>query len=59
MTYKILYIDDQDTSSRQKDFEGLGFEVITHKPTNDFKEINSELILEILKTVELNTTGNI
>jgi hypothetical protein len=39
MTYKILYIDDQDTSSRQKDFEGLGFEVITHKPTNDFKEI--------------------
>lgn len=39
MTYKILYIDDQDTSSRQKDFQGLGFEVITHKPTNDFKEI--------------------
>ncbi|WP_281846458.1 hypothetical protein [Olleya namhaensis] len=39
MTYKILYIDDQDTSSRQKDLEGLGFEVIIHKPTNDFKEI--------------------
>ncbi len=39
MTYKILYIDDQDTSSRQKDLENIGFEVITHKPTNNFKEI--------------------
>ena len=39
MIYKILYIDDQDTKSRQKDLEGLGFEVFIHKPTNDFKEI--------------------
>ena len=39
MTYKILYIDDQDTSSRKKDLESLGLEVIIHKPTNDFKEI--------------------
>jgi len=39
MAYKILYIDDQDSSSRIKDFESIGFEVITHKPTNNFKEI--------------------
>lgn len=39
MAYKILYIDDQDTSSRKKDFEDIGFEVVTHNPTNDFKEI--------------------
>ncbi|CAA0199663.1 conserved hypothetical protein [Tenacibaculum maritimum] len=39
MAYKILYIDDQDTASRKADFEELGFEVITHDPTNDFKEI--------------------
>lgn len=43
MTYKILYIDDQDTSSRKKDFESIGFEVVTHKPTNDFKEIESKV----------------
>ncbi|TXK78908.1 hypothetical protein [Mesonia sp. K4-1] len=39
MAYKILYIDDQNPESRKKDFESIGFEVITHKPTNDFKEI--------------------
>lgn len=39
MAYKILYIDDQDTASRKVDLENLGFEIITHKPTNDFKAI--------------------
>jgi hypothetical protein len=39
MAYKILYIDDQDTASRKSDLEELGFEVITHDPTNDFKAI--------------------
>ncbi|MFA5297156.1 MAG: hypothetical protein WC389_03005 [Lutibacter sp.] len=39
MAYKILYIDDQDSSTRKKDFENIGFEVIIHKPTNNFKEI--------------------
>lgn len=43
MAYKILYIDDQDTSSRKKDFEDLGFEVSTHNPTNDFKEIEAKV----------------
>src|SRR5690554_2038004 len=39
MAYKILYIDDQDSSSRKKDFESIGYDVETYKPTNDFKEI--------------------
>lgn len=39
MAYKILYIDDQNPESRKKDFESIGFDVITHKPTNNFKEI--------------------
>ncbi len=39
MAYKILYIDDQDIESRKSDFENLGFEAITHNPTNDFKDI--------------------
>lgn len=39
MGYKILYVDDQDPASKKADFENLGFEIITHKPTNDFKAI--------------------
>ncbi len=39
MAYKILYIDDQDVSSREADLKNLGFEVETHKPTNNFKDI--------------------
>lgn len=39
MAYKILYIDDQDTASRKADLEEIGFKVITHDPTNDFKAI--------------------
>lgn len=43
MEYKILYIDDQDTSSRKKDLENLQYNVITYKPTNDFKEIEKNV----------------
>lgn len=39
MAYKILYIDDQDVASREADLKNLGFEVETHKPTNNFKDI--------------------
>lgn len=39
MAYKIFYIDDQDAASREADLKNLGFEVETHKPTNNFKDI--------------------
>ena len=43
MAYKILYIDDQETSSREADLRNLGFEIIPHKPTNNFKAIEEKV----------------
>lgn len=39
MAYKILYIEDQATESRESDLKNLGFEVETFDPSSDISEI--------------------
>jgi hypothetical protein len=43
MAYKILYIDDLETESRQKDIENLGYEVKLYNPTSDISDLFTEL----------------
>lgn len=39
MAFKILYIEDQATESREKDLQALGFDVTTFEPSSDIREI--------------------
>lgn len=39
MAYKILYIEDQATESRESDLTNLGFDVSTFDPSSDINEI--------------------
>ncbi|WP_129367300.1 hypothetical protein [Lutibacter sp. HS1-25] len=43
MAYKILYIDDLETKSREKDIENLGYEVKLYNPTSDISDLFKEL----------------
>lgn len=43
MAYKILYIDDLETKSREKDIENLGYEVKLYNPTSDISDLFTEL----------------
>lgn len=43
MAYKILYIEDQDPSSRISDFEELGFNVNSFDPSSDISKILDEI----------------
>ncbi|GAB3787716.1 hypothetical protein GCM10028818_53060 [Spirosoma horti] len=47
MAFKILYIEDQATESRQKDLENLGFEVIPYDPSPNMKEVLSQITPDI------------
>ena len=38
MAYKILYIDDVDAESREKDLQNLGFDVLRYKPTSNLQD---------------------
>ena len=51
MAYKILYIDDLETASREKDIEGLGFEVKLYNPTSD--------LTDLFNALEPNTSASI
>lgn len=52
MAYKILYIDDLETESRQQDLQNLGYQVKLYNPTpnlNDFlKEIDVDTSASVL-----------
>ncbi|MCF6182731.1 hypothetical protein [Lutibacter sp.] len=43
MAYKILYIDDLDTKSREKDIESLGYEVKLYNPTSNISDLFEQL----------------
>lgn len=43
MAYKILYIDDLETKSRQKDIQSLGYEVKLYNPTSDISDLFQSL----------------
>ncbi len=52
MAYKILYIDDLETDSRQQDLQNLGYEVKLYNPTSNlndfFKEIDVDTNASVL-----------
>lgn len=39
MAYKILYIDDLETQSREKDIQNLGYDVKLYNPTSDISDL--------------------
>ncbi|WP_438710253.1 hypothetical protein ACSTS3_14360 [Aquimarina muelleri] len=39
MAYKILYIDDLETQSREKDIQNLGYNVKLYNPTSDISDL--------------------
>jgi len=43
MAYKILYIDDLETQSREKDIENLGYEVKLYNPTSNISDLFTKL----------------
>ncbi|QVY64612.1 hypothetical protein [Polaribacter sp. Q13] len=43
MAYKVLYIDDLETKSREKDIGNLGYEVKLYNPTSDISDLFKEL----------------
>ncbi|WP_445453162.1 hypothetical protein [Flavobacterium sp. 25HG05S-40] len=43
MGYKILYIEDQKTDSRESDLIALGFDVESYDPSSDMKEVLSKV----------------
>lgn len=43
MAYKILYIDDLETQSREKDIENLGYGVKLYNPTSNISDLFTEL----------------
>jgi len=43
MAYRILYIDDLETQSREKDIENLGYEVKLYNPTSNISDLFEEL----------------
>jgi len=43
MAYKILYIDDLETQSREKDIENLGYEVKLYNPTSNISDLFKKL----------------
>ncbi|NRF37599.1 hypothetical protein [Pedobacter foliorum] len=43
MAYKILYIEDQATESRESDLANLGFDVCTFDPSSDISEILQQI----------------
>ncbi|WP_298117402.1 response regulator [Flavobacterium sp.] len=43
MAYKILYVEDQKTDSRELDLKALGFEVESYDPSSDLSEILGKL----------------
>ncbi len=42
MAYKILYIDDLETQSREKDIENLDYEVRLYNPTSNISDLFNE-----------------
>jgi len=42
MAYKILYIDDLETKSREKDIENLDYEVRLYNPTSNISDLFNE-----------------
>lgn len=43
MTYKVLYIDDLETKSREQDIRNLGYEVKLYNPTSNLSDLFIEL----------------
>ena len=52
MTYNILYIDDLETKSREKDIENLGYKVKLYNPTSNI----SDLFIQLEEFKNVNAT---